>query len=129
MTIYGTAVLAGCVLAGLLVGQLLGTLMGVQANVGGVGLAMLMLIYVTDRLRHAGKMGKATDQGILFWGSIYVPVVVAMAACQNVRGALDGGPTAILAGTSVVVLGFLLVPVLRGDSSAVGPSESETEAR
>ena len=38
--------------------------------------------------------------------------MVAMAAQQNVYGAIKGGPMAILAGTLAVVLGFALVPVL-----------------
>ena len=44
MMIYGTAVLAGCLIAGMIVGDVLGTLLGVDSNVGGVGFAMLLLI-------------------------------------------------------------------------------------
>ncbi|HJE30328.1 MAG TPA: malonate transporter subunit MadL, partial [Pseudomonas nitrititolerans] len=36
----------------------------------------------------------------------------AMAAQQNVYGALSGGPMAILAGVAAVVIAFALVPVL-----------------
>ena len=42
-----------------------------------------------------------TERGILFWSSIYIPVVVAMAASQNVRGAITGGPVAISAASAV----------------------------
>jgi len=38
--------------------------------------------------------------------------VVAMAAQQNVYGALSGGPMAILAGVAAVAVAFALVPVL-----------------
>ncbi len=53
-----------------------------------------------------------TRQGVVFWSAIYIPVIVAMAARQNVVGALDGGPMAFLAGTLSVVACFLLVPAI-----------------
>ncbi len=112
MVIYGVSILAGCMLGGLFLGDLLGQLMGVQANVGGVGIAMLLMIFLSDRLRNAGKLKPLTEQGILFWSAIYIPVVVAMAAKQNVLAALKGGPAAILAGTGAVLVSFALVPVL-----------------
>ncbi len=112
MVIYGVSILAGCMLGGLFLGDLLGQLMGVQANVGGVGIAMLLMIFLSDRLRSAGKLKPLTEQGILFWSAIYIPVVVAMAAKQNVLAALKGGPAAILAGTVAVLVSFALVPVL-----------------
>lgn len=112
MVIYGVAILAGCMIGGLFLGDLLGQLIGVEANVGGVGLAMLIMIFLSDRLRRAGKLKPLTEQGILFWSAIYIPVVVAMAAKQNVLAALKGGPAAILAGTVAVLVSFALVPVL-----------------
>jgi len=112
MVIYGVAFLAVCMIAGLFLGDVLGTLIGVQANVGGVGIAMIIMILVSDYLRKRGRLVPLTEQGILFWSAIYIPVVVAMAAKQNVLGALKGGPAAILAGSGAVVVCFLLVPVL-----------------
>jgi malonate transporter MadL subunit len=112
MVIYGVALLAGCMLAGLYLGDLLGALLGVNANVGGVGLAMILLILLSDVLRRRGRLTAVTEQGVLFWSGIYIPVVVAMAAKQNVIAAVKGGPTAILAGAGAVALSFLLVPVL-----------------
>ncbi len=41
MAIYGTALLAICLLLGVILGNWLGILIGVDANVGGVGIAML----------------------------------------------------------------------------------------
>jgi malonate transporter MadL subunit len=99
-------------IAGLFLGELLGQLIGVQANVGGVGIAMLIMILLSDRLRRAGKLKPLTEQGVLFWSSIYIPVVVAMAAKQNVIAAVKGGPAAILAGAGAVLVSFALVPVL-----------------
>jgi malonate transporter MadL subunit len=112
LVIYGVSILAACMIAGLFLGDLLGQLIGVQANVGGVGLAMLLMILLSDRLRAAGRLKPLTEQGILFWSSIYIPVVVAMAAKQNVLAAVKGGPAAILAGVGAVVVSFTLVPVL-----------------
>lgn len=111
MAIYGVAILAICLLAGQLVGKLLGWLLGMEANVGGVGIAMLLLILVTNRLRKTGRFPAATENGVLFWSSIYIPVIVAMAASGNVRAAIQGGPAALVAGILVVVICFLLVPV------------------
>ncbi len=83
MVIYGVALLAGCMLGGLFLGDLLGVFIGVEANVGGVGLGMILLILLSDRLRKGGRLTPLTEQGVLFWSAIYIPVVVAMAAKQN----------------------------------------------
>jgi malonate transporter MadL subunit len=99
-------------LAGLFVGELLGKWMGIPANVGGVGIAMLLLIGLGSYLGKRGLFTGKSEQGVSFWAAIYIPIVVAMAAQQNVYGAISGGPMAILAGTLAVVLGFALVPVL-----------------
>ena len=48
MVIYGVALLSFCMLVGVFVGDLLGELIGVQANVGGVGIAMLLLIVLSN---------------------------------------------------------------------------------
>jgi len=112
VVIYGVAFLCGCLLAGLFVGDVIGQLIGVQANVGGVGIAMLLMILLSDGLRKRGRLSPVTERGVLFWSAIYIPVVVAMAAKQNVVAALAGGPAAILAGVLAVMLGFVLVPPL-----------------
>lgn len=121
MTIYGTALLSLCLLVGLAAGRVLGVLLGVDADIGGVGMAMLLLIFSTEWLHRTGRMKPPTDHGIAFWGSIYVPIVVAMAASQNVRGALSGGVMATLAGALGVFVCFALVGVFvrmgRADST------------
>jgi malonate transporter MadL subunit len=89
-----------------------GKLIGVPANVGGVGIAMLLLIGLGSYLNKSGWFKGKTEQGVEFWSAIYIPIVVAMAAQQNVYGALKGGPMAILAGTVAVAIAFALVPVL-----------------
>ncbi|EKE71636.1 malonate transporter subunit MadL [Gallaecimonas xiamenensis] len=127
MIIYGVTLLAVCTLLGVAIGQLLGTLIGIPANVGGVGIAMVLLVLVGSTLQKRGVLDLKSEQGIEFFSAIYVPVVVAMAAKQNVYGALTGGPMAITAGIAAVVLGFALVPVLDrwGRESQ---SEEQTEA-
>lgn len=112
MVIYGVALLSACMLVGMVVGELLGMAIGVKANVGGVGIAMLLLILVSDHLRKDFRLDEWTEQGIAFWSAIYIPIVVAMAAQQNVVAALKGGPAAVLAGTLAVVVSFALVPVI-----------------
>lgn len=112
LVIYGVALLSASMLAGLFLGQLLGRLIGIQANVGGVGIAMVLLIVVSAHLRKRGRLVPLSQQGIVFWSSIYIPVVVAMAASQNVRSAVEGGPMAFLAGSLAVLLGFALVPLI-----------------
>ena len=92
MIIYGVALLSLCTLAGLFIGEILGVLLGVPANVGGVGIAMLLLIFVGSYLGKRGLLSAKTEQGVEFWSAVYIPIVVAMAAQQNVLGALSGGP-------------------------------------
>jgi malonate transporter MadL subunit len=112
MVIYGVALLAFCMLVGMFVGDILGTLIGVQANVGGVGIAMLMLIYLSNLHDHGLKLGAPTESGIHFWSAMYIPIVVAMAAKQNVIAALSSGWMAITAGVAAVVASFMLIPVI-----------------
>lgn len=112
MVIYGVGLLAACYLTGVFLGDLLGKVIGVQANVGGVGIAMLFLILASDALVKRGRLKPPTREGVIFWSAIYIPVIVAMAAKQNVIAALAGGPMAILAGALAVVACLLLVPVI-----------------
>ena len=112
MIIFGVAFLALCTLTGIFVGELLGKLIGVPANVGGVGIAMVLLILLGSYLKTRGLFTMDSEQGIKFWSAVYIPIVVGMEAKQNVYGALSGGPMAILAGIAAVAIAFALVPVL-----------------
>ena len=110
MIIYGVALLAICTLAGVIMGDMLGVLLGVKSNVGGVGIAMILLICARLWMQKRGGMTKDCEMGVGFWGAMYIPVVVAMAAQQNVVTALHGGPVAVLAAIgSVVVCGCTIV--------------------
>ena len=112
MVIYGVALLSFCMLAGVFLGDLLGQWIGVQANVGGVGIAMLLLILLSSRRDHGLVMAPPTEEGIHFWNAMYIPVVVAMAAKQNVLAAVSSGWLAIVAGVAAVAASFLMIPVL-----------------
>ncbi len=112
MVIYGVALLSFCMLVGVFLGDMLGKLIGVQANVGGVGIAMLLLIFLSNLHDHGLKMSAPTETGINFWSTMYIPIVVAMAAKQNVIAALSSGWMAITAGIAAVAASFLLIPVM-----------------
>lgn len=114
MVIYGVAILGSCYLIGMFFGELIGTLMGINSNVGGVGIAMLLLIIVVSKLQKSGKISIPTESGLAFWNAMYIPIVIAMAASQNVLGALTGGPLAIVAGIAVVLISWAVVPMLSG---------------
>ncbi len=50
MIIYGLMLMGLCMFAGLIVGDLLGLLLGISANIGGVGFAMLFLVVISQKL-------------------------------------------------------------------------------
>ncbi|MFK8049143.1 MAG: malonate transporter subunit MadL [Halioglobus sp.] len=112
MIIYGVALLSFCLLAGVFIGELLGQLIGVRANVGGVGISMLLLIFLSHLPAIKTKLETGAAAGVLFWNAMYIPIVVAMAAKQDVVAAIDGGWLAIAAGVAAVLVSFALVPVL-----------------
>jgi malonate transporter MadL subunit len=117
MIIYGVALLSACLLVGQFVGELLGQWLGVQANVGGVGIAMLLLVLASGSKTFTPLFSGPAAAGIHFWSAMYIPIVVAMAAGQNVVAAVDGGLLALVAAVLAVGLGYALVPVL----SRLGP--------
>jgi malonate transporter MadL subunit len=112
MPVYGVALLAGCTLVGLFVGDLIGAAMGLEANVGGVGIAMLLLLTLTNLPGRTLTPASPSGSGVQFWSLMYIPIIVAMAAKQNVAAAVSGGAMAMAAGTLAVVAGFALVPLL-----------------
>ncbi|MFV0275775.1 MAG: malonate transporter subunit MadL [Parahaliea sp.] len=129
MIVYGVALLASCLIIGMLAGELLGAALGVEANIGGVGIAMVLLVLAGNSRRlHSLTEGEA-GEGIRFWSAMYIPIVVAMAAQQNVAGAIDGGLLALTAGLVAVAASFALVPVLsrisRGRPEPAGSSREQ----
>lgn len=125
MIIYGVALLAICTLAGVILGDLLGVLLGVKSNVGGVGIAMILLIFARLYMQKRGGLSKECELGVGFWGAMYIPVVVAMAAQQNVVTALKGGPVAVLAAVgSVVLCGCTIALISRTHKGEPLPAEA-----
>lgn len=93
-------------------GDVLGATLGVKANVGGVGFAMLLLIILSNKGMDAGWLDKKSQEGIAFWSAMYIPIVVAMSSIQNVVAAISGGAVAILGGVLGVAFGFAFIPIL-----------------
>ena len=112
MIIYGTALLAVCHLLGIFLGDLLGHALGVKTNVGGVGIAMLLLIVARLYMARKNILPKLTELGVEYWGAMYIPVVVAMAAQQDVVAALRGGPVALLSALGAVALCACVIAVI-----------------
>ena len=119
MKIYGVALLAFCFLIGKLIGNYLGVLIGLKNDVGGVGFAMLLLMISYSYFKKKDVVKEMTTQGILFWSSMYIPIIVAMAATQNVKAAISQGPVAVIIGVVVTMTGFLLIPLI----SKIGQSK------
>lgn len=112
MNIYGVSLLAACYLLGKIMGIALGKLINIDGDIGGVGFGIVLLILSANHLRTKGWLPPKTESGILFWAAIYIPIIVAMAATQNVKAAVTGGPIALLAGVGATIAGLMLVPVL-----------------
>ena len=125
MIVYGVAMLSGCLILGMLIGEALGVALNVEANVGGVGIAMLFLVFASNSEKFKTLTQGVAGTGINFWSAMYIPIVVAMAARQNVAAAVDGGLLALLAGVAAVIVSFALVPVL----SKIGGVTPGTESR
>lgn len=112
MKIYGVGLLAVCFLIGHILGDYLGKLFHLNGNLGGVGFAMLILVVGNDYFKQHKMIPHETEQGILFWSSMYIPVVVAMSASQNVKAALSGGWLVIIVGLVATSFCYLLIPLL-----------------
>ena len=128
MIVFGVALLSICLILGMLIGEALGVLLGVDANVGGVGIAMLFLVFASNSDALKALTQGAAGDGIKFWSAMYIPIVVAMAARQNVAAAVDGGVLALVAGVAAVVVSFALVPILSTLGNPKTPSFDSEEA-
>jgi len=126
--IAGVALLAICTLIGQLLGEGLGVLLGVKANVGGVGIAMILLIAARMWLKSRGRYVEGVSRGIGFWGALYIPIVVAMAAQQDVVAAVEGGPIVLIAGVGALLLCFSAVAII-SRMSGTPETMDEIEAR
>jgi len=129
MIIYGVALLSVSLIFGMLIGEALGVMLGVDANVGGVGIAMLFLVFASNSASFRTLTEGAAGEGIKFWSAMYIPIVVAMAARQNVAAAADGGMLALVAGIAAVLVSFALVPVISSLGSSDNEAAPEKEVR
>lgn len=110
--IKGLALLSFSFLLGMWTGDLLGAWLGIDANVGGVGFAMIVLIFLKEGFVKKEWWKEDFEFGIEFWNKLYIPVVIAMAASLNVKSALTSGILAILAGILPVLLAFWVFKIL-----------------
>jgi malonate transporter MadL subunit len=128
MVVYGVALLSACLIIGMLIGEALGVLLNVEANVGGVGIAMLFLVIASNSSRFKSLVEGASGRGIEFWSAMYIPIVVAMAARQNVVAAFEGGVLAIVAGVAAVIVSFALVPLISKLGTKSSAENNEVDA-
>ncbi|WP_336025851.1 malonate transporter subunit MadL [Acinetobacter pittii] len=112
MIIYGTAILAICHLLGDYLGNTLGMLLGVKANVGGVAISMILLILSKELLAKKGYLPQITQFGVLYWSGMYIPIVVAMSAGQNVVAALSGGMLGLIVSIASLIGTVLVIRYL-----------------
>ena len=111
MVIYGVAIVAFCFFLGNFTGEVLGRIAGLNSNVGGVGFAMLFLLIAAEYGRPFLERNPPAVEGIRFWQAMFIPVVVAMSASQNVVRALSSGHVAITAGLAATLVSFLFIPL------------------
>ncbi len=126
MKIYGVALLAGCFLLGKLMGNILGILIHFDGDIGGVGFAMIMIMFSSAYMKKRGWLIEESESGIMFWSSMYIPIIVAMAATLNVKAAMSGGFLAILAGAGATLACFMLVPLISKIGRKVVPQNLNT---
>lgn len=128
MIIYGTALLATCHLLGIFLGDLLGKALGVKTNVGGVGIAMVLLICARLLMQKRELLPKASQLGVEYWGALYIPVVVAMAAQQDMVAALRGGPVALLGAIAAVAVCACVIALINR-TEKLDPRSPEPDLR
>ena len=104
--------LALCMLLGKYIGTCFGTLVGINADVGGVGFAILLLLFVGNSKLFPFTKQQDFQNGMTFWKKMYIPVVVARAASQNVYRMLTSGIVAIVGGVASVSFPILLLYIL-----------------
>jgi len=110
--IYGVAVLSACMIVGTVIGTAFGDLIGAGTEIGSVGFAMLLLLFVTNCKKFTFTQKPAFIQGVTFWKSMFIPVVIAMTATQDVFHMLSSSVVAIVAGIAAVCFSYLMLFVL-----------------
>ena len=90
---------------------------------------MILLICALLWMHKRGLMPAQTEMGVGFWGAMYIPVVVAMAAQQNVVSALRGGPVALMAAFGSVLVCAVCVNLINRSERDVPESDWDPEAK
>src|SRR5476649_1867771 len=111
MTIYGVALMAICSLIGVGIGDFLGDILHVKANLGGVGFAMILLLTAKAYLERNRALSSGIILGTEFWATMYIPIAVALAATQDVASAVSGGAMVLVAGSITFLLCAIIVGV------------------
>jgi malonate transporter MadL subunit len=62
----------------------------------------MLLIFARIYMQKKDMLPKLSELGVEYWGAMYIPVVVAMAAQQDMVSALRGGPVALLSAIGAV---------------------------
>lgn len=113
MEIYGLGLIGICMFLGSFIGNLLGRFMGLNKDIGGVGFGMVFLIIITNYLKFRGyPISDRANRGITLISALYIPIVVAMSATQDVVKAFSGGISAIVIGGVTTILCLLLIPMI-----------------
>ena len=73
---------------------------------------MILFIFMQEWMNKRSLVDKESDKGVLFWSSMYIPVVVAMSATQHVKAALTGGWVAVMVGVLGTLVSFALIPLI-----------------
>ncbi|MPZ16427.1 MAG: malonate transporter, partial [Luteitalea sp.] len=73
---------------------------------------MLLLILLSNLSHQRLRLSPLTASGVNFWNAMYIPIVVAMAARQDVAAAVSSGWMAVTAGVAAVAASFAMIPVL-----------------
>ena len=73
---------------------------------------MILLMISTQWFQKKGILPAQTEQGILFWSLMYIPIIIAMSATQNVFAAFSQGILALLIGIIPTIFLFACIPML-----------------
>lgn len=126
--IYGVAILAACMFLGTTIGEIIGLLTGINSDIGGVGFAMLLLFLITNCKKITNLLPDGWEKGIQFWSAMFLPVIIAMSASQNVYSALSSGAVALVAGLAVVAAAFGFLVLLNTLASKAEAKKNNKEA-
>ena len=120
--IYGGAILSACMIAGSLIGNVVGDIVGVGREIGSIGFSILLLVFLTNSKLPLLQKPDVV-QGMRFWKAMFVPVVIAMTATQDVFHMLSGGIVAVAAGGAAVGMSFLILWLLQGLNKRKGKAD------